>query len=166
MTTLTPPRHQLTDNDTALKYLLGGRATITVLNTATGTRFTFKVRCKRDTVKNGRAVTSPYFVSVMTGSDNERSYSYFGYITSNGQTYRHGGAKAKVPTNAGACIAWNWLWNLLNGRNNDGSPRSNTLADYPTLEVWHEGTCCCCGRTLTVPSSIASGIGPVCAGWY
>ena len=32
-----------------------------------------------------------------------------------------------------------------------------------SLEVWHEGVCGRCGRTLTNPDSIASGIGPVCA---
>lgn len=34
----------------------------------------------------------------------------------------------------------------------------------PSLEVWHEGRCGRCGRALTVPESIASGIGPVCEG--
>jgi hypothetical protein len=31
------------------------------------------------------------------------------------------------------------------------------------VEFWHEGKCCRCGRKLTVPASIASGIGPECA---
>ena len=31
------------------------------------------------------------------------------------------------------------------------------------LEVWHEGRCGRCNRALTVPESIASGIGPECA---
>jgi hypothetical protein len=34
------------------------------------------------------------------------------------------------------------------------------LPDF--IEVWHEGKCGKCGRTLTVPSSIESGIGPEC----
>lgn len=32
------------------------------------------------------------------------------------------------------------------------------------IEVWHEGRCGACGRRLTVPESIANGLGPVCAG--
>lgn len=32
------------------------------------------------------------------------------------------------------------------------------------LEIWHEGRCGRCGRKLTVPESIAAGIGPECAG--
>jgi SWI/SNF-related matrix-associated actin-dependent regulator 1 of chromatin subfamily A len=31
-------------------------------------------------------------------------------------------------------------------------------------QLWHQGRCSCCGRTLTDSDSIARGIGPVCAG--
>ena len=31
------------------------------------------------------------------------------------------------------------------------------------LEIFHEGRCCACGRKLTTPESILSGIGPECA---
>jgi hypothetical protein len=30
------------------------------------------------------------------------------------------------------------------------------------MELWHEGRCGKCGRALTVPESIESGLGPVC----
>jgi len=30
------------------------------------------------------------------------------------------------------------------------------------LEIWHEGRCGRCNRKLTVPASIALGIGPEC----
>jgi hypothetical protein len=30
------------------------------------------------------------------------------------------------------------------------------------IEIWHEGKCGKCGRQLTVPSSIETGIGPEC----
>ena len=33
-----------------------------------------------------------------------------------------------------------------------------------TLTVFHDGKCGRCGRKLTVPESIQSGLGPVCAG--
>ena len=50
-------------------------------------------------------------------------------------------------------IAWRWLWTRLNAR-----------AVLPAnVTVWHEGKCGACGRKLTVPDSIKSGIGPVCA---
>jgi hypothetical protein len=31
------------------------------------------------------------------------------------------------------------------------------------LKVHHEGRCCRCGRKLTVPESIETGLGPECA---
>jgi hypothetical protein len=34
----------------------------------------------------------------------------------------------------------------------------------PDLEIWHSGRCGRCSRRLTVPESIAAGIGPDCAG--
>ena len=33
-----------------------------------------------------------------------------------------------------------------------------------TVQVWHEGRCGKCGRKLTVPESLTSGLGPECAG--
>jgi hypothetical protein len=33
-----------------------------------------------------------------------------------------------------------------------------------SAEFHHCGFCCRCGRTLTDPASIESGIGPICAG--
>lgn len=33
----------------------------------------------------------------------------------------------------------------------------------PECEVWHDGTCARCGRTLTTPESVAAGLGPICA---
>jgi hypothetical protein len=36
----------------------------------------------------------------------------------------------------------------------------NNLPNF--IEIWHEGRCGKCGRTLTVPDSIANGLGPEC----
>jgi hypothetical protein len=32
-----------------------------------------------------------------------------------------------------------------------------------SIEIWHEGTCCRCGKRLTVPASIELGMGADCA---
>lgn len=45
-----------------------------------------------------------------------------------------------------------WAWFRLFG---EGLP--------PEVEIWHEGSCGCCSRPLTVPASIRLGIGPDCA---
>lgn len=38
-----------------------------------------------------------------------------------------------------------------------------TRALRGAVEIWHEGACGCCGRALSVPASVAMGLGPACA---
>jgi hypothetical protein len=145
--------HLMTDPAAIARFVLGGNATFTLKNTVTGNRFTYKVTQIR---KDGRAA-SPHFVKLMTGPDNESSFEYVGLIK-NEANYFHGGAKAKVPADARAHKTFEWFWNTLQGRNARGP-----LSNFPGFEFWHEGRCCRCGRKLTVPESIANGIGPECA---
>jgi Family of unknown function (DUF6011) len=65
----------------------------------------------------------------------------------------HGGQKSRVGREAPSAKAFDWAWRALT----KGTMPAN-------LEVWHEGRCGRCGRKLTVPESIARGIGPECAG--
>jgi hypothetical protein len=125
------------------KFVLGGNAVFTIESVGTGTRFTYKVRAS-DT----REV---FFVSLLSGSDNEADYTYLGTIfASDPLTYRHG-RKSRVGADAGSVKAFEWLW------------RQVSAGRLPaTVGVWHEGRCGRCGRTLTVPSSIESGFGPEC----
>ena len=125
------------------KFLLAGNATLTVTSKKTGTRFTFKVRKPSE--------TAPHFVSLMNGPDNENSYCFMGTIF-NGQDYRMG-RKSRITAEAPSAKAFAWVWANRN---------SPTLADK--IEFRHAGKCCCCGRTLTEPESIDSGIGPICRG--
>lgn len=123
-------------------FALAGNATFTVTSKRTGTRFTFKVRQP--------SPTSPHFVSLLSGADNESDYQFLGTIF-NGADYRHG-KKSRITADAPSAVAFAWVWSHLD----------NLPADK--VEVHHEGKCCRCGRKLTVPESIESGIGPECAG--
>lgn len=123
------------------KFALAGNATFTVTSRRTGTRFTFKVRQP--------SPEKPHFVKVLTGSDNENSYTYLGTIF-NGTDYRHG-RRSSVSEQAPSATAFAWLWSHI------GDDLSKAV------EIHHAGTCCRCGRKLTVPESIESGIGPECA---
>jgi hypothetical protein len=130
-------------SDDAKRFLLAGRAKATIRNASTGNRFTYRVKAKKD--------RSVYFVSVLTGSDNTADFSYLGFIRDG--RFVHGGAKAKIGRDAPSAKAFAWVFpRLLDG----------TLP--PIVEVWHEGCCGRCGRALTVPESIAMGLGPECAG--
>ena len=66
---------------TALQFILAGRARLTLVSAKTGVRFTYRVVQPTE--------TSPHFVKVLTGSDNESSYTFLGSIFE-GKTYRHG----------------------------------------------------------------------------
>ena len=126
-------------------FITAGNATFTLTSLATGTRFTYKV----DQSDDGKR----FFVSVLTGPDNWTNYKYFGTINAiNGAFYFGNPEKAKVSLDAPSARGFAWFWRHLN-------TEQNKLA---SVKVSHEGKCCRCGRKLTVPESIESGIGPEC----
>lgn len=184
------------------RFILAGKAVFTVENTATGGRFTFRVRqadargedltrcnaCRallidgvcpnlwegsnldgRHAPPRGkhaplRDEPRPWFVAVLTGPDNTRDFTFLGTIfppvqsrplsggRQIGHDYHHG-KRSKIASDATSAQAWIWLWkHVLLGRK---LPK--------TIRVFHEGRCGRCGRTLTVPSSITTGLGPECA---
>ena len=123
-------------------YILAGIATITVRSPSTGNRYTFKISQSKP--EPGRFPV--WFVGVLNGPDNTDSYAYLGTIFPDGFRITK---KSRISPDAPSAVAFAWL---ARGRWED-----------PRVEVWHEGTCGKCGRKLTVPESIASGIGPTCA---
>ena len=125
-------------------YALAGKATITVLNPATGNRYTFKIR-RKDDDQTGKSI---YFVSLLSGPNNQADYRYLGVIDSNTKKFRLT-AKSKARKDAPSVKAFGWLTEHW---------------EDPRIEVWHEGACGRCGRKLTVPESIESGLGPICEG--
>ncbi len=126
-------------------YLKGGKAIFTLVSQKTGKRFTFLVRAPK---ADGRDPI--WFVSVLTGSNNESDYTYLGTINAKG-VYRHG-AKSPISSDAPSAKAFAWAWNYLV---KDEVP--------PTSEFWHSGKCSRCSRALTDPASLEIGLGPICA---
>jgi hypothetical protein len=134
---------RITDAADAKRFILAGKARVTLKSSKTGARFTYRIGASKD----GQI----HFVSLLNGPDNETAYAYFGYIRRGG-VYFHGGQKARVKADASSAKAFAWAWrNILSG----------SLPE--NLEVWHEGRCGRCGRALTVPESIRTGFGPECA---
>ena len=141
----------LTDTDTTLAFMLAGNARVTLKSTKTGTRYTYRLRLAED--------AAMWFVSLLTGSDNESDYTYAGIIAPQAATAAAPAALVFKTTKASKYRA-------------DSSPvlaLRYTLAHLTSghmpkgVEISHEGRCGRCGRALTVPESVASGIGPECA---
>lgn len=139
-------RGRFTSAEAALKFMRAGNATVTLKSLRTGVRFTFRLRESDD----GTCI----FVGLLTGPGNETDYSYLGRIS---RDIFWAGRKVPKPgdvsKDAPSMKAFDWSWRALIRGN---MPEA--------LEVWHEGSCGRCGRKLTVPSSIAAGFGPECAG--
>jgi len=125
----------------AIAFMQAGMARFTLRSVKTGTRFTYRMTESED----GKV----FFVGLLTGSDNDTSYSYLGIVNTYG--FRRT-AKSRIGKDEPGHKAFAWTWRQLS---------EGHLPDV--LEVWHEGHCGRCGRTLTVPESIAAGIGPECS---
>lgn len=136
--------NQFTTATEALAFVLAGNAHITLKSAKTGTRFTYRVRQSDD----GKL----HFVSVLTGSDNEGSYTYLGIIRGGHLSGFTRTKKSPIGDDAPSAVAFRWFAGWI--------AAGKLPAD---LEIWHEGRCGRCGRMLTVPESLAAGIGPDCA---
>ena len=130
------------------QFILAGKSFFTIQNKETGGRYTYKVSQAKDDEGKTKNL---WFVSILTGGDNEGSYSYAGII-SNG-VFRLTG-KSRFTLDATSVKGFGWLWS-----------RICSDIDLPEkVEFYHAGRCGRCGRKLTTPESIENGFGPVCAG--
>ena len=138
-------RNQLKSLEQIKAYLYGGRGMVTLQSHKTGAHLTFKFGVPEDRGERG-----PVFVRVLTGPDNESNYTYIGYLwgPNGGLSYFHG-RRSRVTQEAPSVRAIRWFTrSLVAGRVPEG------------VDVYHEGVCGRCGRTLTVPESIESGNRP------
>lgn len=151
----------------ARRFLLGGRATTTLVS-KTGKRVTYRISLAK--LRAGQQKDeAPFYVDVLTGSNNEDDYTPIGmlfYARETGElTFRHydgtWGAfrKSSIGADADSVKGFWWLVEKLNGLLEPGGPR-----ELPEgVELYHEGRCSICSRKLTTPESVASGVGPKCA---
>ena len=132
------------------QFLTAGHAIFTIAGRET--RYTFKITRKDPDV--GSTYTQPaYFVSILTGPDNVQDYTYVGLLIVQDGCVRVT-RKSTYRQDSRPVVALNWalarIW------------RGQDLA--PSGRFYHVGRCGRCGRALTVPASIESGLGPECAG--
>lgn len=132
-------RHRL-----SLRNFSGGGNAIFTVSSISGERYTFKIRRPDE--------SKPFFVGLLAGPDNENSYVYMGlYRPETGEIVLTRASKFKPDSKPVRVVQW-----AIN------TVRAGKV--FPDgYACQHEGKCCVCGRTLTVPESIESGIGPECA---
>lgn len=129
-------------------FILAGNALFTLKSMRTGKHFTFKVqlRYQRNPQTGQLAPVEPqtWTVKVLAGRDNgdSRNYRYCGSI-------REGHFSYLLSQATPAVKGFAWCWKHLERCGE-------------RFEFAHAGRCGRCGRLLTVPESIASGIGPEC----
>lgn len=133
--------------DDFVRFVTGGNATFTMVSGRTGARFTYRSRV---------APNDPdmFFVSTLIGADNETDYSYVGFLNRRavrpGKSVLCAGKKGNADDVRFRALAY-----VLDKAFFGALPLD--------VEIFHAGKCCRCGRTLTTPESIVSGIGPECA---
>lgn len=124
----------------------GKGSKLTIINDATGNRITVRVRRP----PRWQLV----LVDLMTGSDNEKSYTFVGSINKDGVYKPSSKSKAKKADKDRARTFLDWTL------------AASKHGNLRTVRVLHEGRCAHCNRTLTTPESIARGLGPVCSGGH
>ncbi len=127
------------------EFVMAGKSIFTVENN-NGKRYTFKVTYSP---ANGNFKPT-WFISYLTGPDNENSYTYIGIVGTDGSIR----LTSKSPPSESLPVAVaRWTLDVIWGKKT--MPIS--------YKIQHAGRCGRCGRTLTVPESIESGIGPECS---
>mgnify|MGYP007034226707 CR=1 FL=1 len=143
--------HPLTGSDLT-NFIFAGNATFTVVNETTGNRFTFRVRKAGWGTPTYNEKSGIFYVSVLTGSDNNSSYTFIGtYFGGTNQVYRHS-HQSKITDKAVSNQVLVWFF----------SSYIKNPSSFPTVKVFHSGKCGKCGKKLTTPESVKSGLGPKC----
>ena len=152
--TNSPEIHKLSKIEDIKKFMLAGKATFTLESVRTGRWFTYQIKKKVFKKEvNGEDVENIfYFVSILTGADNESSYTYMGTINTN--FYLISTKKSKIGKDTLSYKALNFFTSLL---------RTGKL--HEEINFYHKGKCGKCGRTLTTPESVSTGLGPICFGY-
>ena len=141
LVTSSPVNESLLAPQDQLKFMLAGNATFTLRSEKTGKRYTYKIQ----KAKNGGV----WFVKLLTGPDNQSSYTYLGMIKNNRFSLT---SKSRLTLDSAPVAGIEWFVR----KNAQGTSASS-------VQMFHAGRCGRCNRVLTVPESLAAGIGPECS---
>lgn len=130
------------------QIVLAGKARLTIKNPISGQHIKIRMLRKKDRATG--EFGSCYFLHVALLGDGDLGYNYAGAYFSDSGRFKTGR-------------------DVVNGSMLDTISRFVVASiSHPEklqkAEIEHAGKCCRCGRTLTHPESIRSGLGPECFG--
>lgn len=126
-----------------LNFIFAGDAIFTLKSEKTGNHYTYRMS-KVEDAKN------LYFVSLLTGPDVFRDYTYMGKVKDEIFSLT---AKSTYKETSLPVMAFDIFFY-----------RIKKYQMHSQMKFYHMGICGKCGRALTDPESIEAGIGPICAG--
>jgi hypothetical protein len=131
--------------------------TITIQNIGTSEYRTFKIH----TINKG-ALEGKRIVSLLTGSDNETSYSGFGFVSNSSVNVW---TKKQSPAFRYYAQLIEKAFEAIQEAYEASGEVVEVKIDLSgrTYSVQHEKRCLCCNRKLTTPASLKAGYGPECA---
>lgn len=141
-------RGEFENMEVARQFITAGNAYVTAQSGKDGSHRTFRV----SKAKEGEKL----FVSFLNGPDNWTNYQYLGCLDpETGRVFLTRGSRAKGFTDETPSVkVVRWVFSYVWAE-----------VDLPEgYKLFHEGKCGRCGRKLTVPASVARGLGPECAG--
>ena len=140
---------KLTDKDEMQMYVFGGKGVFRLKSVKSNREFTYKIRPMSK--RNPRYDEYTFYISLVVSGDTE----FLGVLKSEENKYIHS-KKSRHSWDSSEVKGIKWL--LEQFTKNEEFPEG--------MEFYHMGICSCCGKTLTTPSSIQMGIGPVCFDKY
>jgi hypothetical protein len=147
----------------SVDQIFAGDAIFTVANPE-GERYTFRVARPRTTRQDR------FYVSHLNGPDNTSDYKYMGIVVREDLSIQITARSAyRIPETGNA----DWRGILALSKKSCSAPKQisvflwalyalNTGNIPQGYKIMHAGRCLRCGRILTVPESIETGIGPEC----
>lgn len=140
------------------KFITAGKAIFTVevpdeIASQFGkSHYTYRVSLKKAKGNYG----DTFFVSCLTGPDNNSNYSYLGILNPQTGAVRTTANSKFRPDSFTVKLIQRVMYRLWTNE-------AQKIAEAG-FDLHHEGKCGRCGRRLTVPESIETGLGPECAG--
>lgn len=139
------------------EFFTAGRATFTVEPSLEAIRAGFRPHYTYRIARGGKPSNRHlYFVSLFTGSDNtdRTAYKYLALMDAKTGRLTHTQRSCRPASDRASRIVARTLAAIFDDK---GDEIVNA-----GWNVHHVGACCNCGRALTVPASIETGIGPEC----